>query len=438
MKENKKITKRKERGITLIALVITIIVLLILAGVSIAMLTGENGILSQATNSKEETDKATEEEKVKMAVMGSSITNNGYSEILDEISFRKELAKQFGNEEIDIESIKDGSFVVTIEDTKRKYYVNNDKTVINDENIIEINNLDELETFRDNVNKGNTYEGKVVLLINDITLNDEWTPIGKYDSNSSNPDDTINKSFMGIFDGKFHKISNLNINSTEKAKGLFALVKGGSVKNIGIESGNISSNSVVGGIVGYAYDNAKITNCYNKATITISDRYIGGIIGYAKNNVSIENCYNSGMVTGQYCVGGISGALNNSKTLNCYNMGDITGTADKSNIVGGICSAIIENSAIINSYSIGMISSINEPQSNYTKAIVGSIDGANTSTRIENNYFLENTVNGGNYTIKGTESKNVDEMKEIYNLLGNNFKKDVNGINNGYPILFWQ
>ena len=243
---------------------------------------------------------------------------------------------------------------------------------------------------------------------------------------------------MGIFDGKFHKISNLNINSTEKAKGLFALVKGGSVKNIGIESGNISSNSVVGGIVGYAYDNAKITNCYNKATITISDWYIGGIIGYAKNNVSIENCYNSGMVTGQYCVGGISGALNNSKTLNCYNMGDITGTADKSNIVGGICSAIIENSAIINSYSIGMISSINEPQSNYTKAIVGSIDGANTSTRIENNYFLENTVNGGNYTIKGTESKNVDEMKEIYNLLGNNFKKDVNGINNGYPILFWQ
>ena len=44
--------KRKEQGITLIALVITIIVLLILAGVSIAMLTGQNGILTQANNAK--------------------------------------------------------------------------------------------------------------------------------------------------------------------------------------------------------------------------------------------------------------------------------------------------------------------------------------------------------------------------------------------------
>ena len=43
---------QKTRGITLIALVITIIVLLILAGVSIAMLTGQNGILTQANNAK--------------------------------------------------------------------------------------------------------------------------------------------------------------------------------------------------------------------------------------------------------------------------------------------------------------------------------------------------------------------------------------------------
>lgn len=38
---------KERRGITLIALVITIIVLLILAGVSIAMLTGDNGILTR-------------------------------------------------------------------------------------------------------------------------------------------------------------------------------------------------------------------------------------------------------------------------------------------------------------------------------------------------------------------------------------------------------
>lgn len=46
---------KKQNGVTLIALVITIIVLLILAGVSIAMLTGENGILNQATGSGQET-----------------------------------------------------------------------------------------------------------------------------------------------------------------------------------------------------------------------------------------------------------------------------------------------------------------------------------------------------------------------------------------------
>ena len=46
-KEGEKMKKTNNKGITLIALVITIIVLLILAGVSIAMLTGKNGILTQ-------------------------------------------------------------------------------------------------------------------------------------------------------------------------------------------------------------------------------------------------------------------------------------------------------------------------------------------------------------------------------------------------------
>lgn len=54
-----------KRGITLIALVITIIVLLILAGVSIAILTGQNGILNQAQKAKEQTEYKSAEEKVK-------------------------------------------------------------------------------------------------------------------------------------------------------------------------------------------------------------------------------------------------------------------------------------------------------------------------------------------------------------------------------------
>ena len=66
MKNNFK--KNKSRGITLIALVITIIVLLILAGVSIAMLTGENGLLSQAEDAKTETEKSGVEEAVDIAM----------------------------------------------------------------------------------------------------------------------------------------------------------------------------------------------------------------------------------------------------------------------------------------------------------------------------------------------------------------------------------
>ena len=73
-KENKKMQK-EIKGITLIALVITIIVLLILAGVSIAMLTGENGILNQATNSKEATEQAKVEEMVNVAIAGLQAEN---------------------------------------------------------------------------------------------------------------------------------------------------------------------------------------------------------------------------------------------------------------------------------------------------------------------------------------------------------------------------
>ena len=83
MKRNKRILKRNEKGITLIALVITIIVLLILAGVSIAMLTGENGILTQAQRAKEETEEAqANEENILNSYEDylSQATNGGFVE----------------------------------------------------------------------------------------------------------------------------------------------------------------------------------------------------------------------------------------------------------------------------------------------------------------------------------------------------------------------
>ena len=59
---------RSQKGITLIALVITIIVLLILAGVSIAMLTGQNGVLTRAGEAKDDTAKAEAVERINMAL----------------------------------------------------------------------------------------------------------------------------------------------------------------------------------------------------------------------------------------------------------------------------------------------------------------------------------------------------------------------------------
>lgn len=59
---------KNQKGITLIALVITIIVLLILAGVSIAMLTGDNGILTKASTAGDDTREAEMKEAVSLAV----------------------------------------------------------------------------------------------------------------------------------------------------------------------------------------------------------------------------------------------------------------------------------------------------------------------------------------------------------------------------------
>ena len=71
MKSNLKTNK----AITLIALVITIIVLLILAGVSIAMLTGENGILTQAQNAKNRTAEAEAQEREDLDKQNELISN---------------------------------------------------------------------------------------------------------------------------------------------------------------------------------------------------------------------------------------------------------------------------------------------------------------------------------------------------------------------------
>ena len=96
-KFRKKIFK-STKGITLIALVVTIIILLILAGVSIAMLTGNNGVLTQAKSAKEKTGEKGEQEKVNLAAssamtlgMGTITTENLNKAIQDEFGAGKSV-----------------------------------------------------------------------------------------------------------------------------------------------------------------------------------------------------------------------------------------------------------------------------------------------------------------------------------------------------------
>ncbi|MBR3162826.1 MAG: hypothetical protein IKF17_01830 [Clostridia bacterium] len=69
---------RENKGITLIALVITIIVLLILTGITIASLTGENGLLSRSSEARNSQNKAQIQEELQLIVMESMTEQNGY------------------------------------------------------------------------------------------------------------------------------------------------------------------------------------------------------------------------------------------------------------------------------------------------------------------------------------------------------------------------
>ena len=112
------------KGITLIALVITIIVLLILAGVSIATLTGENGILTRANDAKENTGLAEEREMVELSAQAALIDNNG-KEILEQY-LDPELENNFGENKYSLEKGENNGeqgFIVTITDTGRRYFI---------------------------------------------------------------------------------------------------------------------------------------------------------------------------------------------------------------------------------------------------------------------------------------------------------------------------
>lgn len=275
-----------------------------------------------------------------------------------------------------------------------------------------------------------------------------WTPIGgkfpmdtrSYQKGETKNVQTIESIFNGILDGGGHKIKNLYCNRyTDKDFG----------------------NSMAIGLVGYIADNYE-NNPSEKPegfqpgvrNLTLTGyvygrRMVGGIvgnIGKLEGGAIIENCGNHADIrsTDSRGRGGIVGRAYGGKIVNCYNTGNITGTYPTSS--GGI---IGENAGIdiYNCYNVGNISVEN---AKYGRGIGGHDDGSYT---VANCYYLEGCDNDpdsdgyykGVSTLINVDVKSMTsaQMKgaDLYNALntcGSSFAADINGINDGYPVLFFE
>ena len=117
------ILKEKQKGITLIALVITIIVLLILAGVSIAILVGDNGILTQANKAKANTEIAEEREQISLAWLGA-LTSNHSGEVT-----AAGLNTEFSTNRVSATASGRNPIKVLFSNTQRKYTIDSNGVI---------------------------------------------------------------------------------------------------------------------------------------------------------------------------------------------------------------------------------------------------------------------------------------------------------------------
>ena len=250
-------------------------------------------------------------------------------------------------------------------------------------------------------------------LANDIALTGAWTPVGNA---ASYPGDF----FAGTFDGCGHTISGLNV----QGRGLFAAINQAAIRNLNV-SGTVNSTvSYVGGIVGKVQAGT-IENCSFSGSVSSSKSkaYVGGIAGGLNSaNVTISGCANTADVTGGYA-GGILGFWKTAATIqNCYNTGSITGSDKAGGIVGQLSSGTIENC-----YSIGDIGG---------KASQKGGIFAFSSATVKNCYYTlpETETFGGT----AAAAAQITSPEGLADKLGNAFKEDTAGANNGYPILVWQ
>ena len=432
---------RKNNGITLMVLVITVIVLLILASVSVAMLTGENGILTQAQNAKNETNKAAKNEQLDLAkqedLINESLKGVNVEQVTDTNPGKLEVSELEKDTYI-INSIEDLVFFACDVTSGNKYEGKTVKLGLN----LDFNSTKSyVEPFRTDYGKYG-YHGELKTL---LTTGEGFKPIGTtYDT------DVSTNYFCGIFDGGYNTIYNLYQNYEDSDNttiiGLFS-TNGGIINNLKIENCNmnfITNNMyVVSGVI-CGRNNGTINNCGTSGDFKMIDNgvkvtYASGIAGqsfgiiekcYSKTNIEasinssssiqtnvggiaatvsndyIKSCYNAGEINinlnadVETCVGGIT-ALNNKKVENCYNMGKIELKSNiqttKNIFIGNIIGNNNENAEINSCFNIGQIN-VNVLNDNDNIGI-GSIIGDSYLGTINNCYNI-GKINLENSTVQ--------------------------------------
>ena len=290
----------------------------------------------------------------------------------------------------------------------------------------------DLKAFRDMAN-AEASSKLCATLTADIDLGGEaWTP---FEPSSG----YVSEAYAGTFDGANHTIKGLSVNLTSNAgAGLFGTVCGATIKNLKVE-GNVSASSsvFVGGIVGRTQTSATIDSCSFAGTVTSTKKNgaagTAGIVGRVNaGTVTITNCANTATIngTGAIAAGILGNGGRNKVTIeNCYNTGAISGQYYASGICGS-STIKAQTSSIRNCYNSGTITATNG--GSYYAGITANFKGT-----ISNSYYA-NPAADALYNGTPTTAIAVTSPEGLAGKLGNAFKEDTAGANNGYPILVWQ
>lgn len=164
---NGKFKMKKQKGITLIALVITIIVLLILAGVSINLVIGENGILEKAKNAADLTKSVTVQEAVEMAITNAKIDffttkmDKAFYEYLTYDIFEEQLEKN-GYKMIADKNDISTPYNAFIEDSSIESVTGEYDNIVYITNMNETSQIYAVELIVDQENSSNVSVGEIV------------------------------------------------------------------------------------------------------------------------------------------------------------------------------------------------------------------------------------------------------------------------------------